>query len=48
MYRRLQSGWLRAAAWAASTSKKRNKELPCIRVEFLLLDLEESITYSFL
>jgi hypothetical protein len=30
MYRRLQSGWLRAAAWAASTNKKRNKELPCL------------------
>jgi hypothetical protein len=29
MYRRLQSGWLRAAAWAASTNKKRNKELLC-------------------
>ena len=23
-------GWTRAAAWAASTSKKRNKELPCL------------------
>src|SRR4029077_5435841 len=32
MYRRLQSGWLRAAAWAASTSKKRNKELPCLLI----------------
>ena len=30
LYRRLQSGWLRAAAWAASTNKKRNKELPCL------------------
>src|SRR6267143_4666831 len=30
MYRRLQSGLLRAAAWAASTSKNRNKELPCL------------------
>src|SRR6202034_615986 len=28
LYRRRQSGWTRAAAWAASTSKKRNKELP--------------------
>jgi len=32
MYLRLQSGWLRAAAWAASTSKKRNKELPCLLI----------------
>src|SRR5882724_7499417 len=30
MYRRRQSGWIRAAAWAASTSKNRNKELPCL------------------
>ena len=30
MYRRRQSGWMRAAAWAASTSKKRNNELPCL------------------
>jgi hypothetical protein len=30
MYRRLQSGWIRAAAWAASTNKKRNNELPCL------------------
>jgi hypothetical protein len=30
MHRRRQSGWIRAAAWAASTSKKRNKELPCL------------------
>src|SRR5882762_1356143 len=30
MYRRRHSGLLRAAAWAASTSKKRNKELPCL------------------
>jgi hypothetical protein len=30
MYRRRQLGWIRAAAWAASTSKKRNKELPCL------------------
>jgi hypothetical protein len=30
MYRRLQSGWTRAAACAASTSKKRNNELPCL------------------
>ena len=29
-YRRRQSGWLRTAACAASTSKKRNKELPCL------------------
>jgi len=29
-YRRLQSASQRAAAWAASTSKKRNKELPCL------------------
>jgi len=27
-YRRRHCGLLRAAAWAASTSKKRNKELP--------------------
>jgi hypothetical protein len=30
IHRRLQSGWIRTAAWAASTSKKRNKELPCL------------------
>src|ERR1700676_2113106 len=30
IYRRLQSGWIRAAAWTASTNKKRNKELPCL------------------
>src|SRR4029077_21294688 len=30
MYRRLQSGLHRAAAWAASTNKKRNNELPCL------------------
>src|SRR6267378_5852931 len=30
MYRRRHSGLLRAAAWAASTSKNRNKELPCL------------------
>jgi len=29
-YRRLQSASQRAAAWAASTSKKRSKELPCL------------------
>jgi hypothetical protein len=30
MYRRLQSASQRAAAWAASTSKKRNSVLPCL------------------
>src|SRR5580700_4585168 len=30
MYRRRHSGWIGAAAWAASTSKNRNKELPCL------------------
>ena len=30
MDRRRQCGFMRAAAWAASTSKKRNKELPCL------------------
>src|SRR5260370_1342748 len=30
MYRRRQSGLFRTAAWAASTSKKRNKEFPCL------------------
>ena len=30
MYRRLQSASQRAAAWAASPSKKRNRELPCL------------------
>src|SRR5215470_7034015 len=30
MYRRRQCGLMRAAAWAASTSKKRNKEFPCL------------------
>src|SRR5262250_428105 len=30
MYRRRQCGLMRAAAWAASTNKKRNKELPCL------------------
>jgi hypothetical protein len=29
-YRRRQCGLFRAAACAASTSKKRNKELPCL------------------
>src|SRR6516165_2958048 len=32
MYRRRQSGWIRAAAWAASTNKKRNNELPCLLI----------------